>query len=74
MAAPLALESACGTSAAGACVLSETFGSPLGFSPDGNWLLVENGDEYLAVSTVGRGSATLPDAPPDEVAWVEVGP
>jgi hypothetical protein len=74
MAAPSALESACGASAAGACVLSETFGSPLGFSPDGNWLLVENGDEYLAVSTVGRGRATLPDAPPDEVAWVEVGP
>jgi hypothetical protein len=75
MAAPLALEeSACGASAAGACVLSETIGSPLGFSPDGNWLLVENGHAYLAVSTVGRGSAELRGAPPDGVAWVEVGP
>ena len=71
MAAPLALESACGASAGGACVLSETSGSPLGFSPDGNWLLVEDGDQYLAVSTVGRGSTPLPDVPPDAVAWVE---
>ena len=73
MAAPLALESACGASAGGACVLSETSGSPLGFSPDGTWLLVEDGDRYLAVSTVGRGTTPLPDVPPDAVAWVEAG-
>ena len=73
MAAPLALESACGASAGGACVLSETSGSPLGFSPDGNWLLVADGDRYRAVSTVGRGNTLLPDVPPDAVAWVEAG-
>ena len=73
MAAPLALESVCGVSAGGACALSEVPGSPLGFSPDGNWLLVGNGDEYLALSTVGRGAVILPDIPPDDVAWVAVG-
>lgn len=71
MAAPLALESMCGAGAGGACVLETRSGIPMGFSPDGNWLLVGNGDEYLAVSTVGRGSTALPGAAPDDVAWVE---
>jgi hypothetical protein len=73
MAAPLALESVCGASAGGTCVLFETPGRPLGFSPDGNWLLIESADRYLAVSPVGRRNATLPDTPPDQVAWVEIG-
>lgn len=73
MASPLALESVCGASAGGTCVLFETSGRPLGFSPDGNWLLIESAGRYLAVSPVGRGSATLPDTPPDQVAWVEIG-
>jgi hypothetical protein len=73
MAAPLTLESVCGANAGGACVLTEVPGRPLGFSPDGNWLLVGDGDDYFAVSTVGRGSVVLPDVAPDEVAWVEAG-
>jgi hypothetical protein len=73
IAAPLALESVCGAGAGGACVLGTWSGSPLGFSPDGNWLLVGDGDEYFAVSTVGRGSMVLPDVAPDDVAWVEAG-
>jgi WD40 repeat protein len=71
MAAPLALESVCGASAGGACELGTWSGSPLGFSPDGNWLLVGNGDEFVAVSTVGRGKVVLPDLAPNGVAWVE---
>jgi hypothetical protein len=70
MAAPLALESICGASAGGACVLAEVPGNPLGFSPDGNWLLIGNGDTYVAVSTVGRGIVAFPDTSPDDVAWV----
>ena len=46
-------------------------GIPLGFSPDGHWLLVGDGDGYVAHSTVGRGSLAMPGTPPDEVAWVE---
>jgi hypothetical protein len=71
VAAPLALESVCGASAGGACVLFTVPGEPLGFSPDGNWLLVGHGDRYTAYSTVGRGSIELPDPSPDGVAWVE---
>jgi WD40 repeat protein len=73
MAAPLALESVCGARAGGTCVLFETPGRPLGFSPDGNWLLIGNGDEYLALSTVGRGRLVLTDNAPDGVAWVTGG-
>ncbi|MGZ8753781.1 MAG: hypothetical protein ACXW15_01190, partial [Acidimicrobiia bacterium] len=65
-----ALESICGASAGGACVLAEVPGNPLGFSPDGNWLLIGNGDTYVAVSTVGRGIVAFPDTSPDDVAWV----
>lgn len=71
VAAPLALESVCGASAGGACVLGTWPGIPLGFSPDGHWLLVGDGDRYVAHSTVGRGSVALPGPPPDDVAWVE---
>lgn len=71
VAAPLALESVCGASAGGACVLGTWSGIPLGFSPDGHWLLVGDGDGYVAHSTVGRGSLAMPGTPPDEVAWVE---
>jgi hypothetical protein len=70
IAAPLALESVCGASAGGACVLAAPPGGPLAFSPDGHWLLVGAGDWYAAVSTVGRGIVTLPDSAPDDVAWI----
>lgn len=74
IAAPLALESVCGAGAGGACVLFTAPGEPLGFSPDGHWLLVGNGENYSAVSTVGRGIVIIPDAVPDDVAWVEKSP
>ena len=70
MAAPLALESVCGASAGGACVLAALPGSPLGFSPDGSWLMVGGANGYVAHSTVGRGSVTFADSAPDEIVWV----
>ena len=73
IAAPLALESVCGASAGGACGIALQPGTPLGFSPDGNWLLVGDGDTYAALSTVGRGRAILPGLAPDNVAWVGAG-
>ena len=70
LASPLALESVCGALAGGACVVSETSGSLLGFSPDGNWLLVDSDSGYLALSTVGRGGVLISETVPDDIAWV----
>ncbi len=70
LASPLALESVCGALAGGACVVAEISGSPLGFSPDGNWLLIDGNSGYSALSTVGRGSVLISDRVPDDVAWV----
>jgi hypothetical protein len=71
MAAPLALESVCGAGAGGTCVLATSPGNPMGFSPDGSWLLVDDGKRYFAQSTVGRGVFALPDVSPDDATWVE---
>jgi WD40 repeat protein len=74
LAAPLALESVCGARAGGACVVTETSGSPLGFSPDGNWLLIDGDAGYVALSTVGRGRVSVSDTSPDDVAWIPGSP
>jgi hypothetical protein len=73
IAVPLTIESVCGSAAGGACVVSTLAGRPLGFSPDGNWLLMDDAGRYVAVSSVGRGSVVLPDGAPDEVAWIGAG-
>ncbi len=71
VAAPMALQSVCSVEPGGACVLTTRPGRPLGFSPDGHWLLLDDDGRYSALSTVGRGNVLLPDPAPDQVAWVE---
>lgn len=52
------------------CQAMDFEGTPLGFSPDGAWLLTATDQGYFAVSTKGRGIVRLDDAPPDQVAWI----
>ena len=62
-----------GQSTCGGQVVCQHFsfeGRPLGFSPDGAWLLADIDGEYYALSTKGRGSVRFDEAPPDEVTWI----
>lgn len=43
---------------------------PLGFSPDGSWLLVNHQGQLWALSTHGRGVQVLDLEAPQQVAWV----
>jgi hypothetical protein len=52
------------------CQLGALTGTPLGFSPDGSWLLADTGGSYLAVSTRGRGYVFFDEAAPDGVVWI----
>ncbi|MFZ0493400.1 MAG: hypothetical protein WAM81_09450 [Acidimicrobiia bacterium] len=52
------------------CQLGSLTGRPLGFSPNGEWLLVDTGGSYVAMSTRGRGYVLFDEPPPDGVVWI----
>lgn len=64
---PLSPLSRCGISP---CIVATAAGRPLGFSPDGSWLVVARDGEEIAVSTVGRGEQRLDFDAPEQITWL----
>ncbi len=64
---PVSPLSRCGISP---CIVSRFAGMPLGFSPDGSWLVVTRDGAEIAVSTTGRGEQRLDLVAPEQIVWI----